>query len=95
MDLKPHRGGEAVHRGALRLRFRARHVDHRADIGHHHHAMDGDALLGIDAELHRLGDMAGMGIAPGQAQPAALRQLLAPARLFGAELDHALTPGPG
>ena len=45
-------------------------------------------LLAVHAELNRLRDMAGVGIAPGQTETAAVRECPAPACLFGAHPDH-------
>ena len=60
-DLEAQHRAEAVDDAAFALIVGAAHVDDGTDVADHHHAMQPDALVRIDADLGDFGEMPGSG----------------------------------
>ena len=56
-DLQAQHGAEAVDDAAFALVVGAAHVDDGTDVAGHHHAMQADALVRIDADFGHFGEM--------------------------------------
>ena len=80
-----------MHR-ALDLRADAIRIDGRPAVDGHVDPRNGHIALLVDRHFHDRRDIGHEAAVDGDAEPVALRQLAAPARLLGYELDDAAQP---